>query len=466
MPHRLRMTTVIVGMTLLLVQLDATVLGVAIPTIAHDLKINPLSLHMTISLYQLTLAVFIPISGWAADRFGSKRLFVGAALLFMSMSVACALSSNLTHLLIARAIQGVAGAFLMPIGRLTVIRMAGTKNLVQAMVWVVTPAAFGIAFGPFLGGIIVHYLNWRWIFLINVPVCVVVGAMSSFYFRNYRRKNKVPFDFPGFILLGSTAASLLAGIANLTKITGDAFIPLGLFAASLSFALVFIWHARRARHPVIDLKLFANLSYRVSTYAAVPLRIGVASFAFVMPLILQIPMGLDSLTTGLLMGAAAIGALLSRVAAHRLIKTFGFRGVLLPCTIVLSVLTLAVGFVWLTKSLAAVALLILLTGFTRSLVFTSANTASYADLTRCLVNQGVSFAGLVQQLSISLAVGFAAAVLHVRQNITEEPMLTGPDFIWLSVCTGLFALLPVLFFWFLPVNLSKNKVDEQAHLHQ
>ncbi|MES0868677.1 MFS transporter [Pseudovibrio sp. SCP19] len=465
MPHRLRMTTVIVGMTLLLVQLDATVLGTAIPTIARDLNINPLSLHMTISLYQLTLAVFIPISGWTADRLGSKRLFVAATILFLSMSVACALSTNLTHLLIARSVQGVAGAFLMPIGRLTVIRMAGTKNLVQAMVWVVTPAAFGIAFGPFLGGVIVHYLSWRWIFLINVPVCIAVGAMSSFYFRDYKRKNKVPFDFPGFILLGSAASLLLAGIANLTKVTSEVSIPGSLFTASLLCALVFIWHAKRAAHPVVDLKLFTNVSYRLSTFAAVPLRIGVASFAFVMPLILQIPMGLDSLTTGLLMGAAAVGALLSRTVAHRLIKTFGFRGVLLPCTAALSVLTLAVGFVWLTQSLAAVAVLILLTGFTRSLVFTSANTASYADLTRCLVNQGVSFAGLVQQLSISLAVGFAAAVLHVRQNVTGADMLTGPDFIWLSVCTGLFALLPAVFFWFLPVNLGKNKVDEQAHLH-
>lgn len=145
MPHRLRMTTVIVGMTLLLIQLDGTVLGTAIPTIARDLDINPLSLHMTILLYQLTLAIFIPISGWAADRFGSKKLFFAASLLFLSMPVACAFSADLTQLLIARSVQGVAGAFLMPIGRLTVIRIAGSENLVQALIWVVIPASFGTA---------------------------------------------------------------------------------------------------------------------------------------------------------------------------------------------------------------------------------------------------------------------------------------------------------------------------------
>ncbi|GHB18009.1 MFS transporter [Pseudovibrio japonicus] len=460
------MTTVIVGMTLLLIQLDGTVLGTAIPTIARDLEIDPLSLHLTISLYQLTLAIFIPMSGWAADRFGSKRLYITAALLFLTMSLACAFSANLTQLLIARSVQGLAGAFLMPIGRLTVIRMAGSKNLVQAMVWVVIPSAFGTALGPFIGGVIVNYLSWRWIFLINVPVCIAAGMMSSFYFRNYKSKDKIPFDFLGFALLGSTAAFLLSGITNLMRFTNDASVPIGFFGASLLCGLAFTWHSKRALHPLIDLKLFENASYRLASMGQIPLRIGVSSFAFVMPLILQILMGYNTLVTGLLMGAAAVGALLSRIVAYRLIKSLGFRGTLIPFIAVLSTLTLATGFVWLTKSIAAVALLSLLIGFSRSVVFTSSNTVSYTNLTRRLVNPGVSFASLVQQLSIALSVGFAAAVLHIFQSITEEPTLSGPDFIWLSILTGSITLLSVALYWLLPAELGKHKLNDEAYMQQ
>lgn len=312
---------------------------------------------------------------------------------------------------------------------------------------------------------IVHYLSWRWIFLINVPVCIAAGVMSSYYFRNYKAKTRVPFDFPGFILLGGTASLLLSGIANLERITSESYIPLGLFSGSLLCALTFLWHARRVTHPLINLNLFRNPSYRLATIATIPLRSGVSAFAFVMPLILQILMGYSSLVTGLLMGAAAVGALLSRTVVHPLIKARGFRGVLVPCTILLAAATLASGFVWLSSSLVVVTLLILLTGFIRSLVFTTSNAASYGDLAKDLVSSGVSFSSLVQQLSISLAVGVAAAVLNIRQTLSHESILTGPDFIWLSVGTGLFTLIAMLLFWFLPAHLGKNKVEELAEMN-
>ncbi len=235
MPHRLRITTIVVGLTLLLVQLDATVLGVAIATIARDLQVEPLALHLTISLYQLTLAVFIPISGWLADRIGSKRLFVNATFMFMIMSIACAITSELTYLFAARAAQGVAGAFLMPVGRLTVIRMAGRRNLVEAMVWVATPAALGIAFGPFLGGVIVHYLSWRWFFLLNLPVRIAVGTLSSFYFCNDKSKSRIPFDFSSFFLLGGAASMLLASLSSFTKFSGSIVLS-SVFLSAACFA--------------------------------------------------------------------------------------------------------------------------------------------------------------------------------------------------------------------------------------
>ncbi len=258
--------------------------------------------------------------------------------------------------------------------------MAGRRNLVEAMVWVATPAALGIAFGSFLGGVIVHYPSWRWIFLLNLPVCIAVAILSNFYFRNYKSKTKAHFDFSGFLLLGGTASTLLAGLSSITKFSGSIILSAGLWGASLLSIFMLIYHARRVKHPEIDLRLFRNASYRISIGAGVPLRLGVASFAFVMPLILQIPMGFDSLTTGMLMGTTAVGALLSRFVAHRLIKTVGFRGVLLPFTLVLCLLTVFMSFIWLPHSLLAVTGLILLIGFSRSLVFTSVNTASYADL--------------------------------------------------------------------------------------
>ncbi|KZL20824.1 putative transport protein HsrA [Pseudovibrio axinellae] len=456
MPRRLRITTLIVGMTLLLVQVDAMVLAIAIPRIAQDFHTNPLYLHLTISLYQLTLAVFIPISGWAADRVGSKRLFVWSCALFLSMSIACALSKDLTSLLLARSVQGASGAFLMAIGRLTVIRMAGSQNLVAAMVWIVTPAAFGFVFGPFLGSLVINFLSWRWIFLINVPVCIAIAVMSSYYFRNLQLKEKVPLDFLGFILLGGFASLLLFTISALPDITRNGFISASLLAASLLCGLAFVGHIRRSPHPLIDLQIFANVGYRLATGVGVLLRMGASSFAFVAPLMLQILLGFDVMTTGVLMGFAAAGGLLSRAVVHPLIKRNGFRRILQIFVVFLGFATLAIGFVWLANWIVIIALVILSGGFFRGLVFTATNTACYADLPVPLVNHGVSFAGLSQQLSNSLAVGVAAAVLHVRQGITGHSVLTGPDFGWLAICTSLFVLVSLPLVWFLPSGMGKR----------
>lgn len=466
MPRRLRLTTLIVGLTILLVQMDALVLGVAIPTMAKDLEVSPLSLHLAISLYQLSLAIFIPASGWMAERFGSKRVFLTATVSFVLMSFACASAVSLWQLLISRSVQGVAGAFLMPVGRMTALRMAGKVHLVKAMVWVSIPVALGIALAPFVGGMLIYYVSWRWIFVVNVPLGLMVALLSRRYFRNYVAQHTPRFDWIGFVLLGVICICLLSFVGELSQILKQPAYPLLLLALIGLFSVAYIAHAKRSTMPLIPLGVFRPKSFWVTAVAAVPLRLGISSFAFTMPLMLQLLVGLNSLTTGLLMGCSAVGALLSRGFVHPLISHFGLRNLITPCSFMLTLLSFAAGLLLAMPSLPVFVVVIFLVGFTRSLQFTATNTASFAEIKPALLNAAVSFTSLHQQLSIALAVGFAAAVLHLRISFGDTPELTGVDFVLTGSISAACILLSGALFWLLPKELGKDVMASSSAEHK
>ena len=453
----------IVACSLFMEQLDLTIIATALPTIARSLDEDPLRLNLAITCYLLSLSIFIPLSGWMADRFGARTVFRAAIGVFMIGSIFCGLSNNLWEFVIARMIQGMGGAMMSPVGRFVMLRAVPKADLMRAMIVVTTPAMLGPVFGPPLGGFIVTYFSWRWIFFINVPIALIGILLVTLFVENSREENIRPIDWPGFALTGVGLSCLVFGF----EIAGRGGLPIGVVAALIAFGILcvatYVWHAKRTAYPVIDLRLLEIPTFRIGVTGGTLTRMGIGALPFLLPLMLQLGFGYSPIVSGLLTFASAAGAMTNRIAATFIIRRFGYRNTLLFNAFLTSAL-LGINAVWRPETPVLIIFTVLLFGgFFRSLQFSAVNTLGYSDVPAALMSRATPFASMAQQLAMSLGIGTGALLLHGTLLMRGHTSLEATDFTPAFIGVGLISLCAVPIFASLSLDAGQGMIGGGRH---
>lgn len=423
-----RIIPLVVASALFMENTDSTVIATSLPAMAADLGEDPVILKLAFTTYLLALTVFIPISGWCADRFGARNVFRAAIAVFTLGSIACGLSTSLEGLIAARALQGVGGAMMVPVGRLIILRTVSKSEMVAALATLTIPALLGPVLGPPLGGFITTYFHWRWIFWINVPVGVLGMTLATIHMPDIREEGVAPLDGLGFVLSGLGLSTLVFGATVVGRDILPSYGAPALIATGIVLTTLYIVHARRRTRPILDLNLLKFPTFRSGVMGGSLFRIGIGAIPFLLPLMLQLGFKLTPFQSGSLTCAAALGALAMKFSAARILKRFGFRSVLVFNAVV------AAGFLAIqglftpeTPHLLILAVL-LAGGFFRSLQFTSLNALAYSDIPTRDMGSATSFYSVAQQLSLAAGVVCAASVLEVAQYLRGDLTLTVEDF--------------------------------------
>jgi EmrB/QacA subfamily drug resistance transporter len=462
MPPLRMLIPLIVACGLFMENLDSTVLATSLPAIAADLHVAPISLKLALTSYLLSLAVFIPISGWAADKFGARTVFMGAIAVFTGGSVLCSLAHGLPEFVLYRIVQGLGGAMMVPVGRLVILRSVTKSEMISALAWLTIPALLGPVLGPPLGGFITTYLHWRWIFYINLPIGALGLALTWKFIANIKEPHAPPLDMRGFALSGLGLSAFVSGLAVLGESAGSLSAGFALAAAGLAICGAYVWHARRTENPVIDLKLLRIATFRAGVLGASLFRIGVGAVPFLLPLMLQLSFGLTPFQAGMLTFSTAAGALVMKATAAPIIRTFGFRRVLIVNAFLSTGFLAVNGFFTAATPHAIIFALLLAGGFFRSLEFTAINALAYADIAPAQMSRATSFASVMQQVSLSLGVAIGALILHAGQAIQGETQVSRVDFaaaFWIVAAIG---LLSVISFLRLPKGAGRELAGRPA----
>jgi EmrB/QacA subfamily drug resistance transporter len=404
-----RLVPWLIAVAFFMESLDTTILNTAVPTMAAALHVAPLSMKSVLASYTLSLAVFIPISGWMADRFGTRRVFGSAIGIFTLGSFLCGISSNL-HLLVAcRILQGVGGSMMVPVGRLTLVRTFAKSELVRAMSFVAIPGLIGPMLGPIAGGLIVGYFHWRLIFFLNIPIGLAGLILVYIHLPDYREKTN-PLDVAGLILFGSGVALLsyvLEVFGEHTLTTGEI---LGLLAISILLLTAYGVHASKTAHPMLDLILFKIRTFRASVVGSFVTRLGIGGIPFLFPLLYQVGLGFTPIQSGLMMMPQAIAAMTLKPAMPKILARFGYRAVLISNTLLIGMLILLFATIGRSTPLWLVVIEMLFYGFFTSLQYTCMNTLVYADVTTAQESSASSIASTAQQMAVSFGVAAASLV--------------------------------------------------------
>jgi EmrB/QacA subfamily drug resistance transporter len=437
--QRAKLLPLIVACALFMENTDSTVIATSLPVIAASLGEDPIALKLALTSYLVSLAVFIPISGWMADRFGARTIFRSALCVFMLGSLLCAVSSSLGAFVGARFLQGMGGAMMVPVGRLVVLRSVSKSEIVGALAYLTVPALVGPVVGPPLGGFITTYFDWRWIFLINIPIGLVGLVLASLFFEDIREEDVPPLDVRGFLLSAFGFASLMLGLNS----GGRHLVPEAvsqLCVAAGAAALVGYWfHARRVAHPVINLSLLRIATFRVGVIGGSIFRIGTGAIPFLLPLMLQLGFGLNALQSGLITFVSAAGALIMKTAAKTILARFGFRRVLTVNALVGAVFLAASGLFTPQTPHALMLSVLLIGGCFRSLQFTGIGALSYADISNRAMSGATSLSSVAQQLALTLGVTIGAFVLESVQHVRGGETLAAGDFWPAFLIVGLIA---------------------------
>lgn len=400
----------VVAIALFMEQLDSTIINTAIPSIAASLNVTPLSLKAVVSCYILSLAVSIPISGWMADRFGTRRVFATAVGLFTFSSILCGLSFNVPMLVASRMLQGFSAAMMMPVGRLTVIRTFPKSELLAAMNFVIIPALIGPLLGPTIGGLIVHWLTWQAIFFVNVPIGLIAQWLIHKHMPDYRSDVARPLDVVGLALFGSGVALL----SWILEIFGEHYLDVTstaiLFLLSLGLLATYVLHARHAIHPLLQLALFKTRTFRISVAGGFVTRLGVGGLPFLLPLLYQIGLGLPAWQSGLLMMPIAAAAMVMKLISVTVLRRFGYRKVLIVNTVMIGVTICLLAIITPTTPIWVILLLGLAQGFFNSLQFSSMNSMAYADIKTEDSSMASTIASSMQQMSMSFGLAFGSII--------------------------------------------------------
>jgi EmrB/QacA subfamily drug resistance transporter len=448
----------VVATALFMEQLDSTIVNTAVPAMAASLGVAPLSLKAVVASYIVSLAVGIPISGWIADHFGTRRVFGAAVALFTLASIACGLSLNVPMLVAARILQGMGAALMTPVGRLAIVRTFPKSELLTAMNFVIIPALIGPLLGPTVGGLIVHWVSWRQIFFVNVPIGIAALFIIRRHMPDYRGEGTRPLDLVGLVLFSSGMAILswlleIFGEHQIDLIQGGLML---LFACSLLVA--YIWHARAAAHPLIRLSLFQIRTFRVSVGGGFVTRLGIGGMPFLLPLLYQLGLGLPAWESGLLTMPAAFAAMGMKVLSRPLLRRHGFRRILLVNTLLVGSTIVLFSLITPSTPLVLIVLLGLSQGFFNSLQFTSLNSMGYADISPPETSMATSIASTFQQLSLSFGLAGASLVAgwYLGEAAQTDSMAVLHALHYTFITVGLLTMLSSLVFRTLRPNDGDN----------
>jgi len=400
----------VVAVALFMEGLDTTIVNTAVPAIAEGLQVTPLSLKAVVTSYILSLAVCIPVSGWVADRYGTRRVFSIAVGIFTFASILCGLAQNLPMLVAGRILQGVGAAMMMPVGRLAIVRTFPKAELLRAMNFVIIPALIGPLLGPTVGGLIVHWLSWHYIFFINVPVGVMALWLAHRYMPDYRGDAARPLDVVGLVLFGGGAALL----SWLLEIFGEhqlvAGSAAGLLLLSLGLLTAYVWHARATPHPLLRLALFRVRTFRVSVAGGFVTRLGMGGMPFLLPLLYQLGLGMPAWQSGLLMMPAAAAAMFMKFISSRVLARFGYRRILIVNTVMIGAVVCLFSLVNPATPIGLIVLLGLTMGFFNSLQYTSMNSMAFADIDTPDSSMASTISSSMQQMSMSFGLAFGSLI--------------------------------------------------------
>ena len=444
--------------------LDGTVIATSLPAIAADLHQDAITLKLALTSYLLSLAIFIPASGWAADRFGARTVFRIAILTFTVGSILCGLSSSLPEFIGARVIQGIGGAMMVPVGRLVLLRTVERSELVSALAYLMIPALLGPICGPLIGGFITTYFHWRWIFFINVPIGILGILLVSLFIKNIRGEAAWPLDVKGFLLLGPGLASLVFGLTVIGGGPVAAPVIAGLIIAGVLLLGAYGLHARKAAFPILDLRLLAIPTFRASLLGGSLFRIGVGALPLLLPLMLQIGFGMNAFQSGSITFVASAGSMLMKATATPILRLFGFRRILIYDALLSAAFFASYGFFTPATPIIVMMGLLLVGGFVRSLEFTSLNAIAYADIDGATMSRATSFTAVAQQLSLSLGIAVGAFVIEMARDLRGDATLSTGDFRWGFIVVALISASSVVSFLRLPTDAGTSLVGKRTEI--
>ncbi len=395
--------------------LDGTILNTGLPSIAKSLGESPLDMQSIIVSYTLTVALLIPLSGWLADRFGTKKIFIIAVALFTLGSLFCSLSNTLTELILARIFQAIGGSMMVPVARLTLLYAYPKKELLKIINFITIPALIGPMLGPTAGGFLVEKLSWHWIFLINIPVGIIAIIVALYLIPNFKNKiNK--FDFTGWILFSGGLTTLTLVIERWNSPNLSIFNLIGIFILSILLIVAYIYYAKKAKFPLIKLSLFKIKTLNIGLIGNLITRFGVGGMPLMIPLLLQIGFGYSAFYAGLMMIPQALANLISRNFVVPIVKRFGYRKTLVTNTIITGILICMFFFIDKNTPYVYIIILMALNGTFNAVQYTSMNTISLADLDNKTSSDGNSLLSVTQQLAISLGISISAMLLQLFTN--------------------------------------------------
>ena len=430
--------------------LDSSIISTSLPQMAASFQVSPSQMSAAITSYLISLAIFIPISGWIADRFGARNVFRSAIVIFVLGSIGCALSSSLQQFVLARIMQGAGGAMMTPVGRLVLLRSIDKSALVNAMAWVTVPALVGPVIGPPLGGFITTYFSWHWIFLINIPIGLLGIFMALRYIDPIRSEDPERFDLYGLVLAGIG----LGGIAFGLSVAGLNLLPWTVVVAlvavgSISMTL-YVIHARRTGSPVLDFSLLRLPTLRASIIGGFLFRLGIGALPFLLPLLMQVGFGLSPFQSGLVTFSSAVGAMGMKTLAARIIRTFGFRNIMVINAIVSSLFLAASALFTVATPLLLIMIILVVGGFFRSLQFTAINTVAYAEVEPAQMSRATTLVSVNQQLAISAGVAVGAFCVEATMMLRHASELTAAEFPPAFIVVAIISAASAYFFWQMP----------------
>jgi EmrB/QacA subfamily drug resistance transporter len=431
--------------------LDSTIISTSLPQMGASFGVPAVAMSIGITVYMLTMAVFVPLSGWLADRFGARNIFLVAIALFTLASLACGFSENLTEFVAARAVQGLGSALMTPVGRILVLRNASKSELLNATALITWPALFAPVVGPVLGGFITTALSWHWNFFINIPLGAIGLALVARFIPSDREAGPKPLDWPGFLLTSAGLASMLYGLERIAHPEDGVLPTVLLIAAGIVIGWLAVRHLLRAPHPLLDLSSFKVLTFAISTLSAGTIfRVAINATPFLLPLLFQVGFGLSPVDAGMMILAYFLGNLGMKTVTTPTLRRFGFRSVLVVNGLIASASIAACAAISPQTPQALVIVLMLLAGLSRSMQFTALNTLAFADVAAGQRNSAATLSSMLQQVAMLFGVAVAAAILNLSQIARDRPAPDLVDFRIAFLVIGAIGLVASFRFLALP----------------
>jgi EmrB/QacA subfamily drug resistance transporter len=446
-PAYKRFIPFIVSFAFFMEALDTTIINTAITAMSRSLAVNPVDLKIALISYLLSLAVFIPISGWLADKFGAKRILMSALGVFTLASLWCGYSHSLLELVVARSLQGLGGALMLPVGRLILVRTFKKHELITTMSRVIIVGAMGVMLGPVLGGVITHYFSWHWIFWVNIPFGLFTILMVSLLLPTSHPQKVPPLDKIGFLLFGSSLAGFTFGLSIFSESGAHTPIAVNIMLTSIVLLLLYILHSRRKKHPIVKVELFRLRTFRISVLGNLFSRLGFGGIPFLMPLLFQIALGYPAQVSGLLIAPIALGILTMKPLTLRLMRWLGYKKLLIINTTLVGTMLCSLSLITKETPIIVIVGITYVYGFLTSTQYSGMNSLAYIEVEEDQLGAATSIMSTLQQISQSFGVAVGALLLRYFSAQAENGYaLTATVFHQTFLALGIITLVSIFIF--------------------